>query len=332
VATIVNDKGNQGNESNGSKEGNEDDDDKKNGDDCNEDATNDVILDCAAGTLCKAPSGANLAESPHSCWGCNKKIHSSVLRGDSILNLLSNHPSFIGMSLNNERIIEQDDNNKTRALCFTCIAPLSGFPIAAHTVEARIASMLASPCPPPARLQLLGQLNCDWVSHCCVRKKETPGSCTLCNRPVHYECQLSWERYADLSHEKRLTSPVCREHHPEYQHWQKVHIKPVEEHEKEARAKEALNSFVWAREGEHEGAVVHQCQLLDRIAEFGQVWVKWASTGKIMCIPRSKIEVPSQGRERKRSVVVTHVEGIISKKQRKSKLTADAKSPVPIQK
>ncbi len=31
-------------------------------------------------------------------------------------------------------------------------------------------------------------------------------------------------------------------------------------HEKEARAKEALNSFVWAREGEHEGANYHQCQ------------------------------------------------------------------------
>ena len=144
-------------------------------DDCN-DATDDVILDCAAGTLCNAPSGANLAESPHSCWGCNKKIHSSVLCGDSILNLLSNHPSFIGTLLNNGRIIEQDDNNKTRALCFTCIVPLSGFPIAARTLKARKASMLAP--RPPARLQLLGQLNCDWVSHCCVRKTETPGSCT----------------------------------------------------------------------------------------------------------------------------------------------------------
>jgi len=227
-----------------------------------------VILDCAAGTLCKAPSGANLAESPHSCWGCSKKIHSSVLCGDSILNLLSNNPSFIGISLNNVRIIEQDDNNETCALCFRCIALLLGFPIAARTVEARIASMLA-PHPPTARVQWLGQLNCDWVSQCCVRKKETPGCCILCNHTVHYECQLSWERYADLSHEKKLTCQVCREHHPKYQHWRKVHIKPVEEHEKEARAKEALNSFVWAREGEHKGAVVNQCQILDRIAEFG---------------------------------------------------------------
>ena len=166
-----NDKGNHGNESNGSKEGNKDDDDEKNGDDCNY-ATNDVILDCAAGTLCRAPSGANLAESPHSCWGCNKQIRSSVLCGDSILNLLSNHPSFIGTSLNNGRIIEQDDNNKTRTLCFTCIDPLSGFLIAAPTLEVRKASMLA-PCPLTSRVQL-GLLNCDWVSQCCVKKKETP--------------------------------------------------------------------------------------------------------------------------------------------------------------
>jgi hypothetical protein len=78
---------------------------------------------------------------------------------------------------------------------------------------------------------------------------------------------LSWERYVELSHEKKCIFQVCREHDSEYQLFWKVHIKPVKEHEKEARAKEALNSFVWAREGEHEGAVVHQCQLLDRIAE-----------------------------------------------------------------
>jgi hypothetical protein len=77
-----------------SKESNKDDDDDKNDDGCN-DATDDVILDCAAGTQCKAPSGANVADSPHSCWGCNKKLHSSVLCGDSILNVLSNNPSFM---------------------------------------------------------------------------------------------------------------------------------------------------------------------------------------------------------------------------------------------
>ena len=65
---------------------------------------------------------------------------------------------------------------------------------------------------------------------------------------------------------------------------------------------------MWAREGEHEGAVLHQCQILDRIAEFGQVWVKWTSTGKIMRIPRSNIEEPTQDRGRKHSAVVSNVE------------------------
>ena len=73
-------------------------------------------------------------------------------------------------------------------------------PIEAHTVEARKAAMLAIPSP-TARVQLLGQLNCDWVTQCCVRKEETPDHCTfgldsssrLCTRPVHFEC-VSWHR------------------------------------------------------------------------------------------------------------------------------------------
>jgi hypothetical protein len=203
-------------------------------------------------------------------------------------------------------------------------------------IEAHKATMLAIP-PPNGRVQYLGLCNCDWVTQCCVRKKEPPNCCTFglnssskqCHHPVHFECQLSWERYAELSHEKNLTYQVCREHHPEYQHWREVHRKPVEEHEKEARAKEAVNSFVWAREGEHEGAVVHQCQLLDRISENGQVWVKWASTGKIVCIPKSNTEKPTQGRERKRSVV-SHVEVINQKKQQKSKSTGNAEYPLPL--
>ena len=33
--------------------------------------------------------------------------------------------------------------------------------------------------PPTARMQLLGQLNCDWVTQCCVMKDETPDHCTF---------------------------------------------------------------------------------------------------------------------------------------------------------
>jgi hypothetical protein len=70
------DKGKHGNEGNDSEDGHEDDEDNKNGDGC-DDATNNVILDCAAGTQCKAPSGANLTDSPHLCWGCNKRNNKS---------------------------------------------------------------------------------------------------------------------------------------------------------------------------------------------------------------------------------------------------------------
>ena len=96
----------------------------------------------------------------------------------------------------------------------------------AHTVDANEAAMLAIPSP-TARVTLLGQLNCDWVTQCCVRKEDTPDHCTFgldsssrrqCTRPVHFECQLAWETYAKLSHEKKCSSKVCREHHPQYQH------------------------------------------------------------------------------------------------------------------
>jgi len=109
-------------------------------------------------------------------------------------------------------------------------------PIKAHSVDAHEAAMLAVPSP-TARVQLLGQSNCDWVTQCCVRKEETPDHCTFgldsssrrqCTRPVHFECQLAWETYAKLLHEKKRSSKVCREHHPQYQHWREVHREPVE--------------------------------------------------------------------------------------------------------
>jgi len=90
----------RGYEGNNSNKGNESDDDDKKADGYNN-YTKEVIVDCAAGTQCKAPPSANLEDSPHSCWGCNKKIHSSLLCGESILNLLSNNPSYIGRSLSN---------------------------------------------------------------------------------------------------------------------------------------------------------------------------------------------------------------------------------------
>jgi len=109
---------------------------------------------CAAGTQCKAPPSANLADSPHSCWGCNKKIHSSLLRGESILNLISNNPSYIGRSLSNGCLIQKDDNNETCTLCFKCIALLLEARKFEETqkLNARISDML--PVPPPTEINM----------------------------------------------------------------------------------------------------------------------------------------------------------------------------------
>ena len=74
--------------------------------------TKNPYCGCAAGTQCKAPTSANLADSPHLCWGCNMKIHSSLWCGESILNLISNNPSYIGRSFSNGHLIQEDDNNE----------------------------------------------------------------------------------------------------------------------------------------------------------------------------------------------------------------------------
>jgi hypothetical protein len=99
----------------------------------------------------------------------------------------------------------------------------------------------------------------------------------------------------------------------------------VEKHKREAREKEAVNAFVWAREGEHIGANLPQCQLVNRVAEEGKVWVKWTSTGKISCIPASNIEEPTQGQEQKHSMFIDAK--MIPKKRRMQRSTTDTDSP-----
>ena len=46
--------------------------------------TSPSIDECAAGTACTAPSSVDLATSPHRCWGCGLRVHSSVLCGKSL--------------------------------------------------------------------------------------------------------------------------------------------------------------------------------------------------------------------------------------------------------
>ena len=100
------------------------------------------------------------------------------------MNLLSsNYPSYIGRSLSNGRLIQEDDNNETRALCFKCIVLLMEARKfeEAQKLNARMSDMLAV-LPPTARMEaspqklearsvppmtrredFLGQLKCDWL-------------------------------------------------------------------------------------------------------------------------------------------------------------------------
>jgi hypothetical protein len=85
------------------------------------------IPECAARNNCCAPTEFKLANSSHHCWGCNKKIHSALLCGSSMSDLIVNNPSAVSISLHNGNIIAVGDDNETRAICFRCLGPLSVF-------------------------------------------------------------------------------------------------------------------------------------------------------------------------------------------------------------
>jgi hypothetical protein len=85
------------------------------------------MLECAAGTMCRAPTDAILPNSTHTCRGCSKKIHSALLCGSSLSEMIITNPSVVGSKLKNGHIIEEDNDNKTRSICFTCMGPLSIF-------------------------------------------------------------------------------------------------------------------------------------------------------------------------------------------------------------
>ena len=89
--------------------------------------TSRPIPECAAGKNCQAPTELRLADSSHHCWGCNKKINSALLRGSLMSDLIVNNPSAVSISLHNGNIIAMGDDNKTPAICFTCLFPLSIF-------------------------------------------------------------------------------------------------------------------------------------------------------------------------------------------------------------
>ena len=57
-----------------------------------------LIPECAAGKKCRAPTESQLADSPHNCWGCIKKIH-SALQCEIILEEVDVTPTFCTASV-----------------------------------------------------------------------------------------------------------------------------------------------------------------------------------------------------------------------------------------
>ena len=81
---------------------------------------------CAAGNVCKAHPGADLAASSHHCVGCCFKVHSAVLCGATLDEVVVNYPHLVGSRLSGGRVIAKGaDDNEIRCLCFSCIEYMS---------------------------------------------------------------------------------------------------------------------------------------------------------------------------------------------------------------
>ena len=88
-----------------------------------------VENECAAGASCKSPNPNVFG--PHKCYGCKKKIHSHILCGKTVEAFLSEYPNLVGRKFPSGDLIDIDDNNETRTVCFTCITQILSSSIAA---------------------------------------------------------------------------------------------------------------------------------------------------------------------------------------------------------
>jgi len=81
---------------------------------------------CAAGNVCKAHPGADLAASSHHCVGCCFKVHLAVLCGATLDEVVVNYPHLVGSQLSSGRATAKGaDDNEIRCLCFSCIEYMS---------------------------------------------------------------------------------------------------------------------------------------------------------------------------------------------------------------
>ena len=84
---------------------------------------------CAAGKACRAHHGAKIADSSHQCLECGQKIHSALLCGMSISQIVTKYPHLSGHKLrssrNDRRIVEDNNDEDMNGVCFTCIEKMT---------------------------------------------------------------------------------------------------------------------------------------------------------------------------------------------------------------
>jgi hypothetical protein len=79
---------------------------------------------CAAGEACRAHDGATIANSGHRCLECGQKIHSALLCGMSLSQIVTTYPHLrhhVLRSSRNDRCIGEDNADEVNGVCFTCI-------------------------------------------------------------------------------------------------------------------------------------------------------------------------------------------------------------------
>ena len=74
---------------------------------------------CAVGSFCRSTTpNENFG---HDCYGCKKRLHSSVLCGMNLEGFISKYPQVVGVTLPSGVVIQNDNDNEEKAVCQTCI-------------------------------------------------------------------------------------------------------------------------------------------------------------------------------------------------------------------
>jgi hypothetical protein len=84
-----------------------------------------LLCQCAAGEACQAPPNADLAKSPHRCWGCRLRVHSIIFCAMSFEAPIIDKPYLVGRLLPSSRTFAEGADNKMHCMCFTCFGKMT---------------------------------------------------------------------------------------------------------------------------------------------------------------------------------------------------------------